>query len=56
MKKDFSVIIAGAGIGGLTAAACLLQRGFKVRIFEQASALGEVGAGVHWVCVTSWRK
>ena len=46
MKQDFSVIIAGAGIGGLTAAACLLQRGFKVRIFEQASALGEVGAGV----------
>lgn len=40
------ILIAGAGIGGLTAAACLLQRGFRVRIYEQAPALGEVGAGV----------
>ena len=46
MKKDLNVIIAGAGIGGLTVAACLLKKGFKVRIYEQASALGEVGAGI----------
>jgi salicylate hydroxylase len=46
LKKDFQILIAGAGIGGLTAAACLLQHGFKVRVFEQASALGEVGAGI----------
>ena len=46
MKKDLKVIIAGAGIGGLTAAACLLKKGFKVRIYEQAAALGEVGAGI----------
>jgi salicylate hydroxylase len=46
MKKDLNVIIAGAGIGGLTAAACLLKKGFKVRIYEQAAALGEVGAGI----------
>lgn len=46
MKKDLNVIIAGAGIGGLTAAACLLKKGFEVRIYEQATTLGEVGAGI----------
>lgn len=44
--KDLNVIIVGAGIGGLTTAACLLKRGFKVRIYEQAAALGEIGAGI----------
>ncbi|SNT12936.1 salicylate hydroxylase [Noviherbaspirillum humi] len=44
--KNLNVIIAGAGLGGLTAAACLMKRGFKVHIYEQAAALGEVGAGV----------
>ena len=46
MAKDLRVIIAGAGIGGLTAAACLLGKGYRVRIHEQASSLGEVGAGI----------
>ncbi|MGE0223718.1 MAG: FAD-dependent monooxygenase [Acetobacteraceae bacterium] len=41
-----TVLIAGAGLGGLTAALALIQRGFPVRIFEQASELREVGAGV----------
>jgi salicylate hydroxylase len=40
------VLIAGAGLGGLTVAACLLKRGFQVRIFEQAPKLGEIGAGI----------
>ena len=40
------ILIIGAGIGGLTAAAVLLQRGYRVRVFEQASALGEIGAGI----------
>lgn len=40
------VLIAGAGLGGLAAAACLMKRGFQVRILEQASKLGEVGAGI----------
>jgi len=40
------VVIVGAGLGGLTAAATLLQGGHRVRIAEQASALGEVGAGI----------
>jgi 2-polyprenyl-6-methoxyphenol hydroxylase-like FAD-dependent oxidoreductase len=40
------LIIAGAGLGGLAAAACLMKRGFTVRVFEQAPRLGEIGAGV----------
>ena len=46
MKKDADILIAGAGIGGLTAAACLLRAGYSVRVFEQAPDLGEVGAGI----------
>ena len=40
------IAIIGAGIGGLTAALCLHQQGFKVRIFERHSSLEEVGAGI----------
>jgi len=40
------ILIAGAGIGGLTAGACLLRAGHDVTIFEQASELSEVGAGL----------
>ncbi|MGE5307358.1 MAG: FAD-dependent monooxygenase [Alphaproteobacteria bacterium] len=40
------IVIAGAGIGGLTAGACLLQAGHDVTIFEQASELTEIGAGL----------
>jgi salicylate hydroxylase len=40
------VLIAGAGLGGLTTALALIQRGHRVRLFEQASELREVGAGV----------
>src|SRR6187431_2012776 len=40
------VAIVGGGIGGAAAANAMLQRGLDVRIYEQASALTEVGAGV----------
>ncbi len=40
------IIIAGAGLGGLAAASCLLKAGFDVEVYEQAPALGEVGAGI----------
>src|SRR5439155_7813329 len=41
-----SVIIAGAGIGGLTAALALAQHGFGVAIFDQAQKLEDIGAGI----------
>ena len=41
-----NILIAGAGIGGLTAAANLLHAGHDVTLFEQASELSEVGAGL----------
>lgn len=34
-------------MGGLCAALSLLQRGFRVRLFERAGTLSEVGAGLH---------
>ncbi len=40
------VIVAGAGIGGLTAALALARRGASVTVLERADALGEVGAGL----------
>ena len=45
-KGAGKVIVAGAGIGGLTAAMALLDRGFEVQVLEQARALGPVGAGI----------
>lgn len=46
MNKSKKIIISGAGIGGLTAAACLIQEGYQVRVYEKASELGEIGAGI----------
>lgn len=40
------VIIAGAGIGGLTVGLCCLQYGMDVEIYEKAPALTEIGAGI----------
>jgi salicylate hydroxylase len=40
------VAVVGGGIGGLSPALSLLRAGFDVHVYEQASALGEVGAGV----------
>ncbi|KAH8105299.1 FAD/NAD-P-binding domain-containing protein [Cristinia sonorae] len=40
------IIIVGSGIGGLAAAHCLTQAGHKVTMFESASFVGEVGAGI----------
>ena len=46
MAAARTVIIAGAGIGGLTAALALAQRGFEVTLLEAADRLEEVGAGL----------
>jgi salicylate hydroxylase len=40
------ILVAGGGIGGLTLASLLHQRGFPVTVHEQANRLQEVGAGV----------
>ena len=45
MADKPKVLIAGAGIGGLTAALALLKSGFNVEIYEQAPELAEIGAG-----------
>ena len=44
--KPIRAAIVGGGIGGLAAACALRHGGIQVSIFEQAPALGEVGAGV----------
>src|ERR1700739_4360974 len=47
MRADrLHAAIVGGGIGGLSAANALFKRGLQVSVFEQAAALGEVGAGV----------
>src|SRR5262245_7685447 len=46
MSKVQKVAVVGAGIGGLNAAIALIQRDFDVTVYEQADALGEIGAGV----------
>src|SRR5690606_5355832 len=46
VHRELKILIAGGGIGGLTAALALLQRGFDVVVFEQAPELKELGAGI----------
>jgi salicylate hydroxylase len=46
VEKQPSVVIVGGGIGGLFAANALIAQGLTVSVYEQAPALGEVGAGV----------
>src|SRR5881394_842733 len=41
------VVIAGAGIGGLTAAMCLERAGFEVEVFDAVSELKPLGVGIN---------
>jgi salicylate hydroxylase len=44
--QKYRIIIVGAGLGGLAAASALMKAGHHVEIYEQAPALGEIGAGI----------
>jgi 2-polyprenyl-6-methoxyphenol hydroxylase-like FAD-dependent oxidoreductase len=44
--SDLPILIAGGGIGGLAAAAGLARKGVLSVVVEQASTLGEIGAGI----------
>lgn len=46
MGSTIEAIIIGGGIGGLCAAIALQQKGIKVKVFERAADLKEVGAGL----------
>jgi len=41
------VLIAGAGIGGLTTALMLHQRGIRSTVFERAREVREIGVGIN---------
>ncbi|MFW5968044.1 MAG: FAD-dependent monooxygenase [Persicimonas sp.] len=41
-----TIAIAGAGIGGLTAAIALTRKGFSVRVYERSDELRTEGAGI----------
>lgn len=45
--KPLKVAIVGGGIGGLTAAIAMQRDGHDVHIFEKATALEAIGAGIH---------
>src|SRR5450756_677344 len=45
-RRQLSIAIAGAGIGGLAAAATLRQVGIDVQIYEQAIRFTRIGAGI----------
>ena len=46
LKRGLHAAVVGGGIGGIAAACSLRQRGIEVTVFEQAKALGEIGAGL----------
>ena len=41
-----TILIAGGGIGGISAALALARQGFKVRVLERAAEFGEIGYGL----------
>ena len=46
MAATRTIVVAGAGIGGLTAALALAAKGFRVVVLEKAERLEEAGAGL----------
>jgi 2-polyprenyl-6-methoxyphenol hydroxylase-like FAD-dependent oxidoreductase len=54
LKTSEPIVIAGGGIGGLSAAIALANRGFTSRILEQTPEFKEAGAGIQ-LGPNSWR-
>jgi salicylate hydroxylase len=46
VSRSRTILIAGAGIGGLALALALAAKGFRATIFEQAERLDDSGAGI----------
>ena len=46
MAASRTIVVAGAGIGGLTASLALARRGFRIVLLEKAERLEEAGAGL----------
>lgn len=46
MADSRTIVVAGAGIGGLTTALALAARGFRVIVLERTAKLEEAGAGL----------
>src|ERR1700761_3705455 len=47
MVRRLKAIIAGAGFGGLTAAAALAQRGWDVVVYERQPEVRAAGSGIY---------
>ena len=52
--RSRQVVIAGAGVAGLTAALAFSERGYLVRVFEQAPRLEAAGAGIQLSPNATW--
>src|SRR5581483_9400147 len=46
MAASRTIVVAGAGIGGLTTSLVLARQGFRVIVLEKAERLEEAGAGL----------
>jgi 6-hydroxynicotinate 3-monooxygenase len=47
VRRSLEIALIGAGLGGMTAAGLLQRAGFRVKVYEQASAFSRIGAGIH---------
>jgi 3-hydroxybenzoate 6-monooxygenase len=48
MARDDPILIVGGGLGGLTAALALAQRGWRTRVLEGAPEFGAIGYGIQF--------
>jgi salicylate hydroxylase len=45
-QRAIPFVVVGGGIGGLATALALARKGYQVRVLEQSSVFGEIGAGI----------